>query len=157
MIFPSKSPASAEFKSSSTYRPEPGGEFVFTCRGPNGAVLALPHGAHLKKLQSITEMRQYAKTHAESWYKHVNGTTLSGGRARELANGSLYLVTGWEKAKSWGIATFHDVFGHNDHEFQLSFALTVDADNGHRYRWHAPYCRVPKYADPPPVDGTPLN
>ncbi|KAJ7814636.1 hypothetical protein B0H14DRAFT_3747371 [Mycena olivaceomarginata] len=71
------------------------GEFVFNCRGPNGAVLALPHGAHLKKLQSIAEMR-HQWNDAQWW------------ASRELANGSLYLVTGWEKAKSWGIATFHD-------------------------------------------------
>ncbi|KAJ7364381.1 hypothetical protein DFH08DRAFT_1016731, partial [Mycena albidolilacea] len=134
--------------------PELGGEFIFNCRGPNGAVLAMPHGAHLEKLRSISEMRQYAGKHAESWYKHVNGTTLSGGRGRGLVNGSLYLVTGCEKAESWGIATFHDVPGQN--EFQLSFAPTRDAAHGHRYRWHAPYCRH-KHADPPPLDGSPLN
>jgi hypothetical protein len=69
-------------------------------------------------------------------------------------NGSLYLVTGCEKAESWGIATFHDVPSQN--EFQLSFAPTRDAAHGYRYRWHAPYCRH-KHADPPPVEGSPLN
>ncbi|KAJ7364388.1 hypothetical protein DFH08DRAFT_682466 [Mycena albidolilacea] len=129
--------------------PVPGGEFVFSCRGPNGAVLALPYGSHLEKLQSIAEMRRYARKHAESWYKHVNET-----RGRALVNGSLYLITGCEKAESWGIATFHDVPGPN--EFQLSFAPTTDVDHGHRYRWHAPYCRQ-KHADSPAVVGTPLN
>ncbi|KAJ7856444.1 hypothetical protein B0H14DRAFT_2352727, partial [Mycena olivaceomarginata] len=83
------------------WTPVPGGEFVFSCRGPNGAVLALPYGSHLEKLQSIAEMRRYARKHAESWYKHVNET-----RGRALVNGSLYLITGCEKAESWGIATF---------------------------------------------------
>ncbi|KAJ7800335.1 hypothetical protein B0H13DRAFT_1534572, partial [Mycena leptocephala] len=78
-----------------------GGEFVFNCGGPNGAVLALPHGAHLETLKHLVNMRRHAAKHAESWYRYVNET-----RGRELVNGSLYLVTGCEKAKSWGIASF---------------------------------------------------
>jgi hypothetical protein len=94
-------------------------------------------------------MRRYAAKHAKSWYKYVNEA-----RGRGLVNGSLYLVTGWEKAKSWGMASFHDVSLQN--EFQLWFRPTADADDGYRYRWQAPYCHH-KHADPPPVDGTPLN
>ncbi|KAJ7126735.1 hypothetical protein C8R44DRAFT_667434, partial [Mycena epipterygia] len=72
------------------------------CGGPRGAVLALPHGAHLAKLENLESVRRYAATHAESWYKYINGA-----RGRGLANGSLYLVTGCEKAQSWGMASFH--------------------------------------------------
>ncbi|KAF7374595.1 WD40 containing domain protein [Mycena sanguinolenta] len=127
----------------------PGGEFVFACRGPNGAVLALPHGRHLRRLRNILEMREYAAEHAHRWYKHVNEA-----RGRGLVNGSLYLVTGCEKAKSWGMASFYGISLPGQHEFQLSFRPT-DANTG-RYRWRAPNCDH-KQADPPPVDGTPLN
>ncbi|KAF7336935.1 Non-specific serine/threonine protein kinase [Mycena venus] len=127
----------------------PGGEFIFNCAGPNGAVLALPHGAHLEKLENLENIRRYAAKHAESWYKYVNET-----RGRGLANGSLYLVTGWEKAKTWGMGTFHDVSLQT--EFQLSFRPTRDAANGHRYRWQGTHFRH-KHADSPPADGGPLN
>ncbi|KAJ6512912.1 hypothetical protein C8R45DRAFT_961709 [Mycena sanguinolenta] len=127
----------------------PGGEFVFACQGPNGAVLALPHGGRFRRLRNILEMRDYAAKHADCWYKHV-----SEGRGRGLVNGSLYLVTGCEKAKSWGMASFYGVSLPNQTEFQVSFRPT-DADAG-RYRWRAPHCRRPKQADPP-MDGTPLN
>ncbi|KAJ7301654.1 hypothetical protein DFH08DRAFT_906608, partial [Mycena albidolilacea] len=127
----------------------PGGEFVFNCDGPNGAVLALPHGSHLEKLENLESMRRYAAQYVESWYKYVNET-----RGRGLANGSLYLVTGWEKANSWGMASYHNVALQND--FQLLFRPTADAANRHRYRWQGPHCRR-KHADPPPVDETPLN
>ncbi|KAF7345527.1 WD40 containing domain protein [Mycena venus] len=125
----------------------PGGDFVFDCKGPDGAVLALPYGAHLEKLRNIESMRRYAAKHAENWYRYVNET-----RGRGLVNGSLYLVTGCEKTKSWGMASFHDV----PTEFQLSFRPTRDADCGYRYRWKGAHCRH-KHRDSPPDDGTPHN
>ncbi|KAJ7824015.1 hypothetical protein B0H13DRAFT_2681318 [Mycena leptocephala] len=94
----------------------PGGDFIFSCGSPQGAVLALPHGAHLEKLDNLDTLRAYVATHAENWYKYVNGP-----RGRGLANGSLYLVTGWEKAQSWGMASFHDV----REEFPLAFKPTA--------------------------------
>ncbi|KAF7374428.1 WD40 containing domain protein [Mycena sanguinolenta] len=127
----------------------PGGEFVFSCREPTGAALTLPHGAHLEKLENLETMRQYAAKHAESWYKYVNGT-----RGRGLVNGNLYLVTGCEKPRSWGMASFHGVSLQN--EFQLSFQPTRGEDEGYRYRWRGSYCHR-KQADSPLEDGTPLN
>ncbi|KAJ6512779.1 hypothetical protein C8R45DRAFT_857050, partial [Mycena sanguinolenta] len=127
----------------------PGGDFVFSCREPTGAVLTLPHGAHLEKLENLESMRRYAGEHAESWYKYVNVT-----RGRRLVNGHLYLVSGWEKAPSWGMASFHDVSLQN--EFKISFGPTEDAVNGYKYRWNGAHCHY-KQADSPLVEGTPLN
>ncbi|KAF7366782.1 WD40 containing domain protein [Mycena sanguinolenta] len=112
----------------------PGAEFVFNCRGPDGAVLALPHGSHLEKLQSVASMRQYAARYAESWYKYANVA-----RGRGLVNGSLYLVTGSENAKSWGMAHFHDVSPESE-LFQLLFKPTTDAHNNYQYRWERTNC-----------------
>ncbi|KAJ7932072.1 hypothetical protein B0H13DRAFT_1537467, partial [Mycena leptocephala] len=77
----------------------PGGDFILSCRAPRGAVLALPHGSHLQKLENLENVRKYAATHAESWFKYINGP-----RGRGL--NALYLVTGCEKAPSWGLASF---------------------------------------------------
>ncbi|KAJ7289133.1 hypothetical protein C8J57DRAFT_426744 [Mycena rebaudengoi] len=104
----------------------PGGDFRFTCIGPNGAVLALPHGAHLEKLENVESARRYAARNSEKWYKHVKES-----RGRDLANGSLYLVTGVEKSPSWGMASFQGVTGQN--EFQLLFRATCE-ENG-KYDW----------------------
>ncbi|KAJ7809811.1 hypothetical protein B0H13DRAFT_1539526, partial [Mycena leptocephala] len=78
------------------------GDFLFNCECPQGAVLALPDGAYLKKLENLELIRAYVAANAEKWYKYINGR---GGR--ELANGSLYLVTGHEKTSSWGMSSFH--------------------------------------------------
>ncbi|KAJ7875007.1 hypothetical protein B0H14DRAFT_3130894 [Mycena olivaceomarginata] len=100
----------------------PGGDFVFGCRAPQGAVLALPHGSRLQKLKNVEPIREYAAAHAESWFKYVNGR-----RGREL-RGALYAVTGCEKAPSWGMASFHST----DKKFGLSFKPTAAAGG---YRW----------------------
>ncbi|KAJ7170942.1 hypothetical protein C8R43DRAFT_72172 [Mycena crocata] len=109
----------------------PEGEFVFSCTSPEGAVLALPHGSHLQRLENLENLRAYAAQHAESWYKYINGA-----RGRGLANGSLYLVTGWEKAQSWGMASFHNT----DDEFQLIFKPNPDS-NRLQYRWGGAHAR----------------
>ncbi|KAJ7672372.1 hypothetical protein DFH06DRAFT_91349 [Mycena polygramma] len=105
----------------------PGGHFVFSCDGPQGAILALPDGAHVQKLENVENMRTYAAKHADSWYRYINGA-----RGRGLSNGDLYLVTGCEKARSWGMAsycTFRE-------EFELSFKPTARPGSTYTpYRW----------------------
>ncbi|KAJ7476185.1 hypothetical protein FB451DRAFT_269082, partial [Mycena latifolia] len=133
--------------------PFPGGEFVFSCTSPNGAVLALPDGARREKLENLEPVRRYAAKHAESWYKYVNGA-----RGRGLTNGSLYLVTGCEKTKAWGMASFQDVTPQNN--FELSFKPSTDEISGYKYRWRRGTPAWQKHVqdeDPPPDDGTLLN
>ncbi|KAJ7043797.1 hypothetical protein C8F04DRAFT_678477 [Mycena alexandri] len=108
----------------------PGGDFVFRCIAPQGAVLALPHGAHSEKLKNLELLRAYAATHAESWYRYMNIT-----RGRGLENGLLYLVTGCEKVQSWGMASFRGVRD----EFQLAFKPTPRANSPSQYRWSGLY------------------
>ncbi|KAJ7018819.1 hypothetical protein C8F04DRAFT_1150029 [Mycena alexandri] len=106
----------------------PGSEFLFSCMGPSGALLALPHGAQLEKLEDVEHVRQYAACNAESWYKYINGT-----RGRALTNGSLYLITGCEKSRSGGMGSFQNVTPGA--EFQLSFRPTTSADSDYKYRF----------------------
>ncbi|KAJ7126693.1 hypothetical protein C8R44DRAFT_701440, partial [Mycena epipterygia] len=130
----------------------PGGDFVFDCGGPQGAVLALPNGAHVAKLENLASVQKYAATHAESWYKYINGA-----RGRGLANGSLYLITGCEKAQSWGIASFHSDYD----DFQLAFKPTARTDGTSQYRWSGVHGRKNpaqrKSFNPPQMHGVPLN
>ncbi|KAJ7845645.1 hypothetical protein B0H14DRAFT_2279671, partial [Mycena olivaceomarginata] len=102
-----------------------GGDFRFSCRGPEGEILALPHGAIQQKLQNLTSLREYVLAHAASWYEYICGSM-----GRELANGDLYLITGHEKAPSWGMASYH-AHATNDKEFMLTF----QTDTPHQYRW----------------------
>ncbi|KAJ7612350.1 hypothetical protein DFH06DRAFT_1147279 [Mycena polygramma] len=84
-------------------------------------------GALLQKLRNLENMRTYAAEHADSWYKYINGA-----RGRGISNGDLYLVTGCEKARSWGIASFRAA----REEFQIFFKPTVVAGSAYGpYSW----------------------
>ncbi|KAJ7285242.1 hypothetical protein C8J57DRAFT_1671613, partial [Mycena rebaudengoi] len=128
----------------------PGSDFRFECRGPKGAVLALPHGSNLNKLRNLHGVRRYAACHADSWYKFVNGPK----KGRELMNGSLYLITGWEKCPSWGMANFQAI--PDEDEFQLSFRPSAGEDFGYKYRWQRGKGRR-KQADAPTGAESPIN
>ncbi|KAJ7603733.1 hypothetical protein FB45DRAFT_701851, partial [Roridomyces roridus] len=78
--------------------------FAFDCCGPQGAVLTIPLGSRVEELANLENMLRFARENAESWYQYANGA-----RGRRLTNGSLYLVTGWEKALVWGRASFQDL------------------------------------------------
>ena len=74
---------------------------TFECSGSDGAVLTMPQGAYHEDLKNISRFRDYASTHAESWYRYANGPC-----GREIGNGELHMVTGCDKTTAWGIATY---------------------------------------------------
>lgn len=63
------------------------------------AVLTLPDGASSEDYQSLTELRTHAIRNAGAWYEFINGRLGFGAR-----NGSVYFVSGCDKATTWGIA-----------------------------------------------------
>lgn len=85
-----------------------------------GAILTLPDGAFREDCRGIARFREYAAQHATSWYKYVNGP-----RGRDAENGSIYLVTGCDKSRSWGVASFSDVSS----SFNLTFIPSPDGGN----------------------------
>jgi hypothetical protein len=79
----------------------------------------------VEKLRNLEAMRLYAAENAQRWYEYINGP-----RGRGLANGSLYLVTGFEKSRSqWGMAVFQEV------PTQTTFPLSFIPDADVAYRW----------------------
>ncbi|KAJ7681946.1 hypothetical protein DFH06DRAFT_284548 [Mycena polygramma] len=133
----------------------PGGHFVFRCDGPQGAVLALPDGAHVQELRNVENMRMYAAKHADSWYAYINGPR---GRGRGLTNGDLYLVTGCEKTRSWGMASYHTV----REQFRLFFKPTAmgGAAAYNSYRWcgiHGQINPSRQKSHDPPFTNDPAN
>ncbi|KAJ4488093.1 hypothetical protein J3R30DRAFT_892546 [Lentinula aciculospora] len=75
----------------------------FRSSATRGAFVVLPEGASQTDHQLYNKLYQYAAECARSWYTYVNGPL-----ARGAHNGSLYLVTGCDKARAWGVASFID-------------------------------------------------
>ncbi|KAJ7614021.1 hypothetical protein FB45DRAFT_1110990, partial [Roridomyces roridus] len=122
-------------------------DFVFDCDGPQGALVVNPFGSHVQKLDNLEAMLRYTRQNAEAWYRYVNGP-----RGRRLPNGSLYLVTGWEKTRAWGIATFQDLATQSP--FRISF---TGANSMAEYRWSASGPARTKNSMTLPPSDEPLN
>ncbi|KAK7030248.1 SCF ubiquitin ligase complex subunit cdc4 [Paramarasmius palmivorus] len=78
-----------------------GGSIEISFNEDSGAVLMFPTGAKRVNVQQLKAFREYAQTHAANWYQFVNDTL-----GRDAENGSIYLVTGFDKSDSWENAVF---------------------------------------------------
>ncbi|PBK66030.1 hypothetical protein ARMSODRAFT_960481, partial [Armillaria solidipes] len=76
--------------------------FEFTSPRVRAAVLVLPDGAERYDSEQPSLFEEYAIANAHSWYKYYNGLE----QGWNLANGSLYLVTGCDKCHCWGNACY---------------------------------------------------
>ncbi|KAF7306458.1 Pleiotropic drug resistance ABC transporter protein [Mycena indigotica] len=108
----------------------PGGELHFACQGPDGALIALPYGSRLEKLVNLEALRQFAARNAESWYRYINQV-----RGRRLVNGGLYVVTGCERARSGGMATFRNVSPGRAFKILFTPRVSQGADGQSSYRF----------------------
>ncbi|KAK0500197.1 hypothetical protein EDD18DRAFT_818804 [Armillaria luteobubalina] len=78
-----------------------GGGFEFSLQSAEAAILMLPDGGNRYSTTHRALFEQYAIENGHSWYVYVNSLEYL---ARQAPNGSLYLVTGCDKAKTWMIA-----------------------------------------------------
>lgn len=78
-------------------------EYKFTAHSSKGALLILPHGATFHDARPKSQFRELAIQNAVHWYSFATQT-----RRREISNHSMYLITGFYKARSWSLASFQD-------------------------------------------------
>ena len=74
---------------------------VFETVASEGAILVLPDGATTEDLLNHKAVKGYIAKNATSWYTYIREK-----RGREVDNGDIRLVVGFDKVASWGIATF---------------------------------------------------
>ncbi|KAJ3973393.1 hypothetical protein EV361DRAFT_900389 [Lentinula raphanica] len=86
----------------------PEGGVTFWSTTSKGALLILPEGGKSVNHLQREKFEDYAAECATSWYTHVGGAL-----GRKINNGSLYLITGFDKARAWGVASFSNATPEN--------------------------------------------
>ncbi|KAJ8079776.1 hypothetical protein PM082_016598 [Marasmius tenuissimus] len=66
-----------------------------------GAILVLPHRSRQETLRNTRGFLQFAWKHSLNWFTHAEEV-----QERLLTDDDLFLVTGVEKSRSWGICSF---------------------------------------------------
>ncbi|KIK52194.1 hypothetical protein GYMLUDRAFT_180438 [Collybiopsis luxurians FD-317 M1] len=107
--------------------PEEVGKGLSLCSSTTrGALLILPEGGKSANCPYLSKFYQLAAECAHSWYDFVNGPL-----ARGVRNNSIYLVTGCDKARTWGVASFSDAPANS---VSLKFVPRL-TQNGAREYW----------------------
>jgi len=79
----------------------------------------MPDGGNAEDLLNHKLVKKYIAKHAKSWYNYIRED-----RGREVKNGDIRLVIGFDKVSSWGIATFSK---NVEERVRLEFK-TIDSD-----------------------------
>ncbi|KAG7089213.1 hypothetical protein E1B28_010915 [Marasmius oreades] len=89
-----------------------------------GAVVMPPKGADRTDCQNLAVFREYAKMNSPSWYEFINGTL-----GREVDNGAIYFITGFDKTNRWENAVIQDQ--SRERGCELIFTTSGLAGDGH--------------------------
>ncbi|KAF8966493.1 hypothetical protein BDZ97DRAFT_687183 [Flammula alnicola] len=103
---------------------------VFESSASEGAILTMPLGSTSEDLGNVIRLRRYVAANAASWYRYVYEV-----RGREVMNGDLRLVAGYDKSRAWGMATFSNSTAQKDESFRLKFRPLEQTDVGRTYGW----------------------
>ena len=107
-------------------------EYEFTPSSPDGAILILPHGATFHDLRPKSQFRDLAIQRAFEWYRFATQHL-----QRQICNHSLYLITGFYKARSWSLASFQNAApaaGGNS-----ALIRVVKVGEGSSYGWESTF------------------
>ena len=107
-----------------------GANFYYTCTTAEGALLLLPDGASKEDLRDTGTFLDQALKHGITWYEYANII-----RRRRAENGSLYLVTGCDKATSWGIASCSNGTGGTGVSLKFTAAQVAAGSGSYSYKW----------------------
>jgi hypothetical protein len=92
-----------------------------------GGILHLQDGANRLNLSSRTKFIDYAKKNASTWYAHANVHF-----GWNIRRDTLYLITGCDKATSWGAVSFSDRSVNRDASVKL-MAHFISANGSYNY------------------------
>ncbi|KAK0194033.1 hypothetical protein F5146DRAFT_416112 [Armillaria mellea] len=129
-----------------------GGGFEFSTSKAEAAILMLPEGGNRYNTRHRALFEAYATENGLSWYEYVNSLQHLAQSAR---NGSLYLVTGCDKARSWMTAAATCPSKSRTISAKFAIGPTIEGRISLHSSWSTPRigdgARVhPNYPDPMP-------
>ncbi|KAJ8072181.1 hypothetical protein PM082_015739 [Marasmius tenuissimus] len=117
--------------------------FTFDLSAEGGALLMLPRGGTLQKLEKTSEFKKRIRLYWRQWYDFADGKV-------DLDNGqALYLATGVERCSAWAMAAWDSISSYSYDELG-SLELTVDEHTG-ACSWAFPPARCSTQTSDPPT------
>ncbi|KAI9572500.1 hypothetical protein HD554DRAFT_1547223 [Boletus coccyginus] len=101
--------------------------FKFNMSSDEGALLVLPEGAERHDVRDRRPFFEQASRHAATWY-HFAEENLG----RIISHDSIYVITGFHKARSWGLAGYQNEQGNGDFSAQFTIGAREGAAG---YSW----------------------
>lgn len=95
-----------------------------------GALLILPEGAARYDLRNRRLFFDEATRRAVDWYRFAEEHL-----GRMISHDSLYLITGFYKARSWSLAAFENAAGSGEFSAQCKVAQVGGGNIGGTYTW----------------------
>jgi len=92
-----------------------------------GALLVLPEGAERHDVRDRRPFFEQASRHAATWYHFAEGNL-----GRIISHDSIYVITGFHKARSWGLAGYQNDQGNGDFSAQFTIGAREGAAG---YSW----------------------
>ena len=89
--------------------------------------MTMPEGALTQNLLNDQVIRQCIEENGRSWFEYARDT-----RKRNVKDGDIRVVVGWDKVCSWGIATSTSTSGQS---VSLAFKVNDEAGISRVYRW----------------------
>ncbi|KDQ58911.1 hypothetical protein JAAARDRAFT_646943 [Jaapia argillacea MUCL 33604] len=108
-----------------------GAGYQFSSSSNEGAMLVLPEGGHRQDHQNVAIFFDQALQHGVAWYKYAKET-----RGRRIPNdNALYLITGWDKAKSWALGAYSGTSAGGSFSAKFTATQVASGDISNTYFW----------------------
>lgn len=104
--------------------------YEFDLSSSGGALLILPEGAARYDLRNRRLFFDEATRHGTNWYRFAEERL-----GRMISHDSLYLITGFYKARSWSLAAFENAAGSGEFSAQFKMAQVGGGNIAGDYTW----------------------
>lgn len=104
--------------------------YTFNLSSGEGAVLVLPEGADRHDVRDPRPLFEQASRHAATWYRFAEENL-----GRIISHDAIYVITGFHKARSWGLAGYQNERGDGEFSARFTVGPCEDGNLATSYRW----------------------